>query len=186
MSPRHIPNLISIARILLVLPVIEAMLTHDFRRAIVWFTIAGLSDGVDGFLARHYGWQSRLGSFLDPVADKLLLGSSFICLAWLGLLPVWLAVLVVLRDLVIFFGALASYFLTEPFDGQPSRISKLNTLGQLILVFAMLLSPDTLPVPARVLQSLVLLVSLTTLASGILYVLTWGSRFYRVSRSPGH
>jgi cardiolipin synthase len=185
LSPRHIPNIISLARILLVLPVIEAILKHDFGRAIVWFTIAGLSDGVDGFLARHYGWQSRLGSFLDPVADKLLLGSSFICLAWLGVLPVWLAVLVVLRDLVIFLGAVGSYFLTEPFDGQPSRISKLNTLSQLMLVFAILLSPGILPLPTAMVQALLILVTLTTLVSGVLYVVTWGSRFFRASNSSG-
>lgn len=178
MSPRHLPNLISLSRILLVWPVMNAILMQDFRRAIVWFTIAGLSDGLDGFLARHFGWQSRLGSYLDPVADKLLLGSSFIGLSMLDLLPAWLAVLVVLRDLVIFLGVVASYFLRAPFDAQPSALSKLNTLCQLLLVFSILLTPGIWPIPDVLIQSLIGLVTLTTLASGAGYVHTW-SRWAR-------
>lgn len=136
MSPRHIPNLISVCRILLVYPVIHLMLAGRFDWALGLFVVAGVSDAVDGFLAKHFHWQSRLGSYLDPVADKLLLISSYLALGWLDLVPFWLAGLVVLRDVVIFGGAVAYYFLLKPFEGQPLLISKLNTLCQLLLVFA--------------------------------------------------
>ena len=178
MSPRHIPNLISLARIALVVPAIEAMLAQHFGRALLWFTLAGLSDGVDGFVARRFGWQSRLGSYLDPVADKLLLGASYGALAWLGLLPVWLAALVITRDVVIFLGAVAYYFLLQPFDGTPSRLSKLNTLCQLVLIFVMLIQPDFASVPAGVTQALIGLVTLSTTLSGLLYVIGWGKRYW--------
>lgn len=185
MSPRHIPNIISVARILLVYPVVDAILALDCRRAVVWFAVAGLSDGVDGFLARFFGWQSRLGSYLDPVADKLLLSASFICLAWVGVLPVWLAVLVVVRDVVIFGGAVAYYFLLEPFEGRPSLLSKLNTLCQLLLVFAVLLPTDWMSLPTGAITALIWLVTLSTVASGLLYVVGWGRRYLlkRVSAS---
>ena len=183
MSPRHLPNLISIARIGLVWPVVAALLAEDFTRALVWFTLAGLSDGVDGFLARRFGWQSRLGSYLDPVADKLLLGFSYVTLAWLGWLPVWLAALVVTRDVVIFLGALAYYFLLQPFDGEPSRLSKLNTLCQLSLIFVMLIPPDFMTMPRALIQTLIGLVAVCTTASGLLYVTGWSQR-YRQNRRP--
>jgi len=183
LSPRHIPNIISIGRIFLVYPVIAAMLYRDFNTALLLFTIAGLSDGVDGFLAKHYGWQSRLGSYLDPAADKLLLVSSYIALARLGLIPLWLTALVVARDIVIFTGAVAYYFLLRPFDGQPSLLSKLNTLCQLVLVFAVLISHGIVAIPAGILTTLIVLVAATTLSSGILYVAAWGASYYRETRA---
>jgi len=88
---RHIPNILSVARIFLVVPVVQALLSRHFHHALIWFTLAGLSDGIDGFLARTFGWQSRLGSYLDPLAAKLLLVSSYLCLARLDLIPGWLA-----------------------------------------------------------------------------------------------
>lgn len=185
MSPRHLPNIISIARILMVYPVVDAILALDCRRAVIWFALAGLSDGVDGFLARVFGWQSRLGSYLDPLADKLLLTASFIGLAWVDVLPVWLAVLVVVRDVVIFGGAVAYYFLLEPFEGQPSLLSKLNTLCQLLLVFVVLLPTDWASIPSGTIPALVWLVTLSTVASGLLYVADWGRR-YRRKRVGSH
>lgn len=179
---RHIPNLISIARIFLVLPVVEALLTRQFDRALVWFTVAGLSDGVDGFLARYFGWQSRLGSYLDPIADKLLLVSSYLGLAWLGLIPGWLAALVIARDGIIFLGALAYYLLLEPFDGQPSLLSKLNTFCQLLLVFVILVQPHWPRLSTAGIPTLVGAVTLTTTLSGLLYVLTWSRRYWQRRR----
>lgn len=184
---RHIPNLISAIRILLVYPVITAMLANSFKPAFILFTLAGVSDGVDGFLAKRYGWQSRLGSYLDPIADKLLLVASYTTLAWQGHIPFWLAVLVVGRDLIIFSGAVAYYFMLNPFDGQPTLISKFNTFCQLGLVFALLLSASgiaTLPPPLT--ESLTTLVALTTLGSGIHYIHAWGTRYHRARRTTRH
>jgi len=84
---RHLPNLISMLRILMVPPVAWLIVEQHYALALGLFVVAGVSDGVDGFLAKHYGWTSRLGSILDPLADKLLLSVSFVTLAWLGHLP---------------------------------------------------------------------------------------------------
>ncbi len=182
LRPCHIPNLISAARIFLVIPVLKALLSHDFHQALIWFTIAGLSDGLDGFLARYFGWQSRLGSYLDPIADKLLLVTSYLSLAWLELIPFWLALLVVARDLLIFAGATAYYFLMKPFDGQPSLISKLNTFCQLLLVGLILINPNIFIIPDATLQMMRWLVAATTLVSGLIYTRSWGMRYYRESK----
>jgi cardiolipin synthase len=96
-----IPNLITILRILLVPPIAYLLYWGDYDIALLLFLGAGLSDALDGFLAKHYGWMSRLGGLLDPIADKALLMSSFIVLAWVDLIPVWLVVVVVLRDVII-------------------------------------------------------------------------------------
>ena len=165
------------ARILLVYPVVSALLAQNFTSALTWFTIAGLSDGIDGFLARHFGWQSRLGSYLDPIADKLLLVFSYLCLAHVDRIPEWLAALVVARDLIILVGATAYYFLLEPFEGQPSLISKINTFLQLLLVFLILVAP-LLPLETHSLRTgLIWLVAFTTAFSGLQYVSAWGRRY---------
>ena len=105
-----IPNLISILRIFLTIPVVWMLLIQRFDVALVLFAIAGISDGLDGFLAKHFGWHSRLGGLLDPMADKVLLVSSYVCLAMLGLIPTLLMVLVIVRDLIIVTSALVYNF----------------------------------------------------------------------------
>ena len=179
MDARHIPNLITVFRILLVYPVIALLLARRFDLALGLFVLAGLSDGLDGFLAKHYHWQSRLGSYLDPLADKLLLVSCFLSLAWLGLIPVWLTVAVVLRDVIILSGAIAYYFLLKPFEGQPHWTSKLNTFFQLLLVVSVLFSQGVRPLAEGLVFSLFLVVFITSIVSGTLYVYIWGSRYWR-------
>lgn len=186
MNPRHIPNFITVCRILLVYPVVSLMLAGRLDWALGLFVLAGVSDGVDGFLAKYFHWESRLGSYLDPVADKLLLISSYVTLAWLGFIPAWLTILVVARDLVIFFGAVAYYFLLHPFEGRPLLISKLNTFVQLLLVFAVLVHHAVVPFSEVVLTGLIGLAAVTTLASGVQYVHTWGSSYLREVRASGH
>ena len=95
MKPSDIPNLITVVRILLVVPVAWALLQQQYVIALVLFFVAGVSDGLDGFLAKQFNWTSRLGAILDPLADKALLVTCYAALAWVGLLPVWLLVLVV-------------------------------------------------------------------------------------------
>jgi cardiolipin synthase len=176
---QYLPNAISIVRILLVYPVIALLLERRFDWALGLFTMAGLSDGLDGFLAKHYGWQSRLGSYLDPLADKLLLVSCFITAGWLGLIPGWLVVAAVLRDVVIVTGGVLYYFLLHPFSGNPLLLSKLNTLCQLILIVAVLLNESYLPLPKGLITSLIYIVFTTILTSGILYVYIWGRSYWR-------
>ena len=113
MRASDIPNLITVGRILLVAPVAWALMVQNFSLALILFFVAGVSDAVDGFLAKRFGWTSRLGALLDPLADKFLLVTCYAVLAWNDLLPVWLLVLVLTRDLLIVGGAVAYNFRIE-------------------------------------------------------------------------
>ena len=125
MELRWLPNAISVFRILLIVPVVYSILHARYVEALALFFVAGFSDGVDGFLAKRFGWHTRLGALLDPIADKLLMASIYVTLALVSKLPIWLAALVVLRDVVILGGATAYNFLIAPVQGEPTRISKL-------------------------------------------------------------
>ncbi|ADE14051.1 CDP-alcohol phosphatidyltransferase [Nitrosococcus halophilus Nc 4] len=183
MQVRNIPNLLTVIRILLVAPLIYVLLQEDYFFALWIILMAGASDGVDGFLAKHYHWQSRLGSILDPLADKLLLISSFIVLAWLGHLPYWLVLLALGRDLVIVLGGLAYHFWVGPFEMEPVPLSKLNTLCQILLVVAVMISQlPGLDIP-QLTGWFIYLVALTTLLSGMQYIWHWGGQAWRVSRT---
>ena len=105
---RHLPNLICLARIALIWPIIAALSVGRHELALGLFVVAAVSDGVDGFLAKRFNWTSQLGKFLDPLADKLLLVAVFISGSWAGLVPWWLAAAAIARDLVIGGGALAA------------------------------------------------------------------------------
>jgi cardiolipin synthase len=173
---RHIPNLITGLRIVLVIPILWFILQGDYGGALLLFIIAGLSDGIDGLLAKQLGWTSQLGGILDPVADKLLLMGTIVMLGWQGVLPLWLAGLVVLRDVVIMGGAMAYHYLVESLEAKPLLVSKLNTLVQLVLVLAVLCDKGTIPLPEGLLRMLIYLAGFTTLLSGVAYVWEWGSR----------
>lgn len=175
-SLRHLPNLISAARILLVGPIVWALLDGAFALAIWLFVIAGASDGLDGFLAKRYGWSSRLGGILDALADKLLLVSTFVCLWWLGVFPWWLVLSVLARDLVIVTGALVYNYRIEAVQPTPSMISKLNTFLQIALAAAGVIQLGFGGVPGWLLQMLIWSVMLTILWSGAGYVLEWTRR----------
>lgn len=104
MNRRDIPNLISVIRIVLVLPIIYLLWNKQYQMTLALFIIAGLSDALDGFLAKRYDWTSQLGSFLDPLADKLLLVSCFLVCVLTGLMPAWLFIVILLRDVIVSFG----------------------------------------------------------------------------------
>lgn len=171
-----IPNAISLLRIALVLPILMLILRDQYAWALGLFFFAAFSDGLDGYLATRFSWQTRLGGLLDPVADKLLVAGLFITLAWVGQIPIWLATMVILRDIVIFGGAVAYNFLIEPVEGEPSRISKLNTALELMFLFFVLSHagfgwPDTITL--TVLGASILV---TVVISGADYVWSWSSR----------
>ena len=176
MKARDIPNIITALRFLLVPPVVILLLQERFTAALIVFGVAGLSDGLDGFLARRFDWRSRLGGIMDPLADKLLVVSSFITLGWLGLIPAWLVLLVILRDLVIIAGATFYHMRIEQFDAEPSVASKLNTAAQILLVLAVLYSSGIQTLPVMLMDVLLYGVLVTTLWSGFDYVWTWGRR----------
>jgi cardiolipin synthase len=117
---RHLPNLICVLRIALVWPVATALEAHQYLTALGLFVVAGLSDGVDGYLAKRFNWTSELGKFLDPLADKLLLVTVFVESAWLGLGPWWLTAAVVSRDVLIGLGAFVYRIWIGPLRGLPT------------------------------------------------------------------
>jgi cardiolipin synthase len=173
MQLRWLPNAISIMRIALILPILLLFVYDEFAWALGLFLIAGLSDGVDGYLAKTYHWDTRLGAFLDPAGDKLLVAWSFGTLAYLGHIPVWLAVVVIFRDVVIVAGSFMYHYLVRRLEGEPTRISKLNTgLEFVFLVFVMSRAgygwPDDITV--TVLGAAVLV---TVVISGYDYVWNW-------------
>jgi cardiolipin synthase len=174
-SLRHLPNLISAARIVLVGPIAWALLQREFGLAIWLFLIAGASDGLDGFLAKRFAWSSRLGGILDALADKLLLVSTFVCLWWLGIFPWWLVLSVLARDLVIVTGALVYNYRIEAVQPEPSLISKLNTALQIALAAAGVIG-QVVVVPGWLMQTLIWSVMVTILWSGAGYVLEWTRR----------
>lgn len=166
--------MITIGRIVLVFPVVWALLSQRFDLALMLFFVAGASDGLDGFLAQHFRWQSDLGGILDPLADKFLLISTFLCLGWLGELPWWLVGLVLLRDVVIVVGAVVYNYRIAKFHASPLLISKLNTLLQIVLALLAVVDIGVYNLPSGLMNGLIWLVALTTLASGVIYVTRWG------------
>jgi cardiolipin synthase len=177
-----IPNIITVFRFLLVPPLVLLLLQEQFGLALLIFGVAGFSDGLDGFLAKRFNWASRLGALMDPLADKLLLVSSFITLGWLQRIPLWLVGVVILRDLVIVGGALVYNFRIERLEAEPSMVSKLNTVTQIALVLAVLLSQLVAGVPYLWMDVLLYCVLVTTLWSGFDYVWRWSRRAWRKGR----
>lgn len=176
---RHLPNLISLLRILMVPPVAWFIVEQQFGAALSLFVIAGVSDGIDGFLAKHYGWVSRLGSILDPLADKLLLSISFVTLAVMGHLPLWLALLVLGRDLVIVVGGVIYHHLVGRFSLEPTFVSKFNTFLQIALVALVLVRLAGLGLPQWSIDIPIVLLVLSVLMSGGDYIWTWGRRAWQ-------
>jgi cardiolipin synthase len=176
MSLSWLPNAISILRIALVPPILILILQGNYGWALALFWFAGFSDGLDGYLAVRFGWTTRLGGLLDPAADKLLITGLFVTLAVTGDIPVWLAAVVILRDVVIVLGALTYNYIVKPVPGEPTRISKLNTALQMIFVLFVLSRagfewPDEISI--TVMGAAVLV---TVVISGIDYVLAWSAR----------
>ena len=173
---RHLPNLISVARVILVGPVVWALLNDRYTLAFWLFVIAGASDGLDGFLAKRFGWRSRIGGLLDALADKLLLVSTFLCLWWLGLFRWWLVLAILARDLVIVTGGTIYNFRIQAVQPEPSLISKLNTFLQIALAAIGMLQLAYGGIPAWLLSGLTWAVMLTVVLSGIGYVREWSRR----------
>ena len=186
LSPRHIPNVISTIRILLVAPIVVALAEHRLALAIALFGIAAVSDAADGFLAKRYGWQSELGAILDPIADKLLLSTVFIILAYMKLVPEWLMVSVVARDAIIVLGALSYRYWIGPLTGMhASMVSKFNTLCQAALILAIVGRQEFGMPPAWTVTLLGALVIVTVAVSGIDYVLTYGRLALHMAKPRG-
>jgi cardiolipin synthase len=167
---RHIPNIICLVRIALIVPLLQAMLAGEQAHILLLFCAAAVSDALDGYLAKRFGWTSELGRFLDPAADKLLLVSVFITAAWLDIAPWWVAAVAVARDLVIAGGALLYRLWFGPLRGRPTIISKINTGVQIMYLLAVILASAVSFPPREILDALAAVMVVTTLASGVDYV----------------
>jgi cardiolipin synthase len=173
-SLSHLPNLITLARIALVPVLILLLKDQDYATGLLVFVIAGASDALDGYLAKRLNAQSRLGAILDPVADKLLLVSTYVMLTLLGHIPFWLVLVVVFRDLLIVGGYVLYTSHAGPVKMRPSILSKLNTLMQIALATLVLAQQAAgLAWPPMVLDALVIAVLVTTVASGAHYLWSW-------------
>jgi cardiolipin synthase len=169
----NLPNLITLARLLMTPLVVAMIVSQRFVEAFVVFVAAGASDAVDGFIARRFDLRTELGSYLDPLADKALLISIYVALALIGALWPALAILVVSRDLMIMFAVLVSWLLANPVAIRPARISKLNTAAQIAFA-AFVLAAKAFGFDASAVQpALTLIVAASTLASGGVYVAYW-------------
>lgn len=173
---RDLPNIISLLRLLAVMPVVYLLLKQEFGWALLLFAAAGLSDGLDGFLAKQYGWKSRLGGVLDPLADKVLLVACFLVLGALSLIPVWLVVAVVFRDLLIVAGDVLYNYGVEEVQAAPTLVSKLNTLLQILLVVLVITDAGPMPLPGSVMQALIWACLATVIVSGTQYVWIWSRK----------
>ena len=183
MSLRQLPNAICVARIALVVPVAITLLEGDFIATLWLFALAAFSDALDGYLAKRFGWTTELGKFLDPLADKLLLVTVFIALAVAGYTPVWLSVIVVVRDVVIGAGAAVYSRVFGPLHGRATIVSKINTGVQIIYVLALVASLGLGWPPTPAVVALAAAVFVTTMVSGIDYVITYIRRAAGVARA---
>jgi cardiolipin synthase len=186
MSLRFLPNLLCVLRILLVYPVAHGVLQGEYPMVLVLFAIAAFTDGLDGFLAKRYGWTSELGGHLDPLADKLLLVTVFVCLSLSRLAPWWLTATVLLRDVAIVSGAIAYRIVAGPFRGLPTLQSKFNTFCQILFCLAVV-AQAAFGLPGEDLVSTTgALAFVTTVVSGLDYVLVYSRRAVAAAqaRSP--
>ena len=180
---RQIPNLITGLRILLIAPIAIALLHHQLRIALGLFLVGAASDLLDGFIAKRFNWQTALGGVLDPAADKLLLATSFVVLAVIHLVPLWLMATAVARDFIIVSGAIAYRLWLGPIEARPTMLSKLNTLCQALFILCVIARQQFSQPAAWVIVTLGALTFLTTAVSGIDYVLRYGKAAVDESRS---
>lgn len=176
MTRRDIPNLITLLRLALLVPLVLFLHEGMFTAALITFAVAGASDAIDGYLARSHGWSTHLGAMLDPLADKLLMATSFLMLGWLDLLPLWIVALVIGRDLFIITGAMAYAHLVSSPEMAPTPISKFNTAAQIIFMLSVLTSLAGVNLPHWWLFVWMAVMVTTTLWSGVDYVWRWSSR----------
>ena len=169
----NLPNLITIGRILLVPVVVWAIASREMQVAFLVFLIAGVSDGVDGFLAKRLDMTSELGAHLDPLADKVLIVSIYLTLGFNGIIPRWIVILVVSRDIMIVGAILLSWLVDKPVTVKPLMVSKLNTAVQIIYAGLVLASFGFALDTGWLLTLVMALVAVLTLLSVGFYVAEW-------------
>lgn len=169
----NLPNFITLGRIILVPVIISLVISREWNLAFGLFVVAGISDALDGFIAKRWGMTTELGATIDPLADKALLVSLYVALAFTGDVPPWLAILVVFRDIIIVAAVLVAWSLDKPLEIKPLAISKVNTAIQIGLV-AVVLAIKAFGLDAVLALSVAFwLTGALTLASGSAYLVLW-------------
>ncbi|MFO1190403.1 MAG: CDP-alcohol phosphatidyltransferase family protein [Alphaproteobacteria bacterium] len=168
-----IPNLLSLARLCCVPLVVWLILVRRFDIALGVFMLAGVTDAIDGFIAKRFDAVTELGKFIDPLADKALLVSVYITLAAVGSMPTWLVILVVFRDVLIVGGSLLIHTMRQKIVMNPLKISKLNTVAQIVLAGVIMLRDGYDVMPDGIGGFLMAVVAATTFLSGAAYVWVW-------------
>lgn len=167
----NLPNFLSLLRIILVPVIIIFLMQEAYKEALITFTIAGLTDIFDGFLARALNKQTKLGAFIDPMADKLLLASCFISLSVIGLIPSWISVIVISRDFIIVLGMVILSVMSIKYEIKPAFISKVTTVFQLATIFlALLYQAMSHDISYRWIEALCWITAALTVASGAIYI----------------
>ena len=168
-----IPNIITLVRILLVPFIVWAIASNELEIAFIIFIAAGISDAIDGFLAKRFNMASELGALLDPLADKALLVSIYIALGISGAIPHWIVILVVSRDIMIVTGVIVSWLFDKPVPMKPLMVSKLNTVAQVAFAALVLASLGFGFRPTPYDMIMMGFVTVFTLASVSLYLVEW-------------
>lgn len=169
----NLPNVITLIRIILVPVIISLVISREWSLAFILFIVAGLSDALDGFIAKRFGMTTELGATIDPLADKALLVSLYVALAFIRDIPPWLAILVVFRDIIIVAAVMVAWSLDKPLEIKPLIVSKVNTAVQIAFVAGVLASRAFAFDPGMLLQASAVLVGAMTLASGAAYLALW-------------
>ncbi|MBN1473444.1 MAG: CDP-alcohol phosphatidyltransferase family protein [Syntrophaceae bacterium] len=167
----NLPNFLSLLRIILVPVIIIFLIQESYKEALITFTVAGLTDIFDGLLARALNKQTKLGAFIDPMADKLLLASSFISLSVIGLIPSWITVIVISRDFIIILGMIILSVMSIKYEIKPVFISKVTTVFQLATIFlALLYQAVSHDISYRWIEAFCWITAGLTVASGVIYI----------------
>lgn len=177
-----VPNVITIVRLLMLPLIVYFVLVGRYGAAFYLFLAAALGDLLDGFIARRFNQISALGAILDPIADKITMLTMTVLLAWHEILPLWLAVAILVRDIVIAGGALAYHFVVGRVEMAPTMISKLNTSLVFGTLCAALAATAAIVPGGPWMRSLYILVFVTVIASGLHYVWVWGGKAVRAVR----
>jgi len=168
----NLPNLLTLARILLTPFIVYSILTGDSVQALVLMVVAGLTDMLDGAIAKHFDMQTVVGAYMDPIADKLMLVSTIVSLFIMNQIPLFLFLAVVFRDVIIVVGALAYELVTHRLEMRPTYISKATTTLQIVYVSAILLNMAH-PLPALIMATVLWITFMLTFISGVQYMVLW-------------
>lgn len=172
----YLPNVITVLRLFLVPAIVWMIVADELLAAFAFFLFAGVTDAVDGFLARRFNWQTELGAYLDPVADKALLMSVYATLGFFGHLPAWLVILVISRDLLIIGAVMLSWLLGRAVEVRPLRISKVNTTMQIVLAVVVLGEGGLALGWPQIVEILIWTAGFTTALSAAIYLVDWMRR----------